>query len=110
MSVPKTPMHEYHLAAAPKNQIGFTGQVFAVQPVAVAHAVYKAAHDHFRFHPCAFNLAHVFAAPLGSEIIHLSVIRVFAWGIYLPAILTHPIARCRPPGVSEPGVSYRPAG
>jgi hypothetical protein len=37
--VPKTSMHEDHLAPWPKDEIGFSRKVLAVQPVAVAKAI-----------------------------------------------------------------------
>lgn len=45
--VEEAAMDEDDLAPGGENEVGLAGQVFAVEPVTVAHAVSHGAHDHF---------------------------------------------------------------
>lgn len=56
--VPKTSVDEDHLASAGKGQIRAAGQIFAMEPIAVPHAVRQTAHDHFQARILALDRLH----------------------------------------------------
>ena len=55
-------MNEDDFSQSRKSKVGLARQIVAVQPVALAHGVHHAAHDHFRLCVAAFNRSHGVAA------------------------------------------------
>jgi hypothetical protein len=70
MLVPETSMNEHRFLARGKNEIGLSGQVFAVQAEAVAKAVKHPAQLKLRGCVLRAYLPHVSAAALCAELVH----------------------------------------
>lgn len=45
--MPEASVHEDHLARGPEDDVGFSGKVFAVEPVAITKRRHEAADDEF---------------------------------------------------------------
>ena len=67
MLVPETSVNENHLAPSRKHEIGFAGQVAAMQTEPVAHRMQETAHGHFGLHAFRPDAGHDFATAFGSN-------------------------------------------
>ena len=70
MPVPEAAVDEDRLVPASEHDIRPSGEVFAMEAIAVAHGVETAADDHFRLGIAAFDGLHDAAALLGGAGVH----------------------------------------
>src|SRR6185312_3737327 len=70
VSVPEAPMHEYNHPARREHEIGLTGKLSIVQPIAKASPVQVRAHDHLGLSVACSYQRHPVAAGLGVEKVH----------------------------------------
>lgn len=70
MLVPEASMNENHFPAGRKNNIWFSGEVLAVQPESIAHAVEHPSQQKFGGCVLRAYLPHVGTAPFGGELVH----------------------------------------
>jgi hypothetical protein len=66
MRVPKATMHEDNSQTGCENKVWFAGQIFSMQPVAIAQFMSKTTHCQLGKHVLAADGAHILAA------VHLS--------------------------------------
>ena len=64
MGMPETAVNEDHGPELRQRDVGFAGQILAVQPVAIAHPVQSTSNQHLRLRIRAFNRSHVAATLL----------------------------------------------
>lgn len=62
MSMPEATVDKDGLAARPEDKVWLSGEVFAVEPVPVAHGVNQPAHDHLGLRVRGFDRSHDVAA------------------------------------------------
>jgi hypothetical protein len=70
MAVPKAAVDKNDLSARPENEIGFTGQIRTMQPVAKTHAMDNLADQKLWLCAFAFYTPHIFGAASGRNSIH----------------------------------------
>lgn len=68
--MPETAVDEDRLLAAGEHQIGPSGELGAVQAVAIAHAMDQPPHGHFGARPLALDPGHAGAALGGGQGVH----------------------------------------
>lgn len=66
MLMPEAAVHEHDLATRREYKVRSSGQVFAVQAVAIAKSMEQSAHLHFGLHALGFDLRHYAAANFGG--------------------------------------------
>jgi hypothetical protein len=69
--VPKAAVNKDHFLPANEREIRISWEVFSVQPESVSKSVSEPADQHFGLHSFAANCAHVRAAPVWREFVHL---------------------------------------